>query len=72
MADIKHIFTATKTAVDTALKEAKEQGARTVLLEIVTPDLQWEVLESAVKNRLGSHVRKVLVYWYGKLYTILK
>jgi hypothetical protein len=72
LADIKHIFTATKTAVDSALKGAKEQGAHTVLLEIVTPDLQWEVLENAVKNRLGSYVRKALVYWNGKLHTILK
>jgi SPP1 gp7 family putative phage head morphogenesis protein len=72
LGDIKHIFTATKTAVDTALKGAKEQGAHTVLLEIVTPDLQWEVIEKAVKNRLGSRIKKALVYWNGKLHTILK
>jgi hypothetical protein len=72
LADIKHIFTATKTAVDSALKGAKEQGAHTVLLEIVTPDLPWELLENAVKNRLGSHIRKALVYWNGKLRTVLK
>jgi SPP1 gp7 family putative phage head morphogenesis protein len=71
-AEIKHIFTATESAIDTAIKGAIKQGAHTVLLEIVIPDLPWEVLEKAVKNRLGSQVKKALVYWNGKLHTILK
>jgi hypothetical protein len=72
LGDIKHIFTPTKTAVKTTINGAKKQGANTVLLEIVTPDLSWETVEQAVKDRLGNHVKKTLVYWKGKLHTIQK
>ncbi|MDR2551547.1 MAG: hypothetical protein LBD31_00035 [Treponema sp.] len=72
LAEIKHIFTATERAIDTAIKSAKKQGASTVLIEIVTLDLSWETVKKAVEDRLGSHVRKALIYWKGTLHTLLK
>jgi hypothetical protein len=58
--------------IKSAIRGAKTQGANTVLLEIVTPDLSWEIIEPTVKKMLGAHVRKAPVYWEGRLYSILK
>jgi hypothetical protein len=72
LGDVKHIFTPTKTAIDTAMKKAKKQGSTTVLIEIVTPDLDFKTVSDAVKNRLGNSIAKALVWWNGKMYQITK
>jgi hypothetical protein len=55
-----------------AVRRAREQGANIALIEIVTPDLTWAVVQPAVKRRLGRTVQKALVYCEGELHPVVK
>jgi len=72
LADIKHVFTPTASAVTEAMKRAKGQRASTILLEVVTPDLTIDIVEPLVRKQLGSHIKKAIVLLGGKAYSFPK
>jgi len=65
LGDIKHIFTPTENAIIEALNRAKRQGATSVLLDIVTPDLTIDFVKPVVKKQLGKHL-KIAIILFGK------
>jgi hypothetical protein len=68
--DIKHIFTPTENALYKAFKRGREQGASTILVEIVTPDLSRETIEKIAKHQLGKRIKKIIVSWNGEIIDI--
>jgi hypothetical protein len=72
LADIKHIFTPTESAIKEALKGAKDQGALAVLLEIVTPNLTENFVDDAVKKHMGKRLKYVVISQGGKIKKIRK
>jgi hypothetical protein len=68
--DIKHVFTPTESALHNAFKRGRKQGASTILLEIVTPDLSWETVEKVAKHQLGKRITKIIISWNGKIIDI--
>jgi hypothetical protein len=71
IAEIKHVFKPSGTAVNTAVQGAKDQGAGLVLMA-VSDQLSWETINKEAGDRIGSHVKKALVFWRGKIHAITK
>jgi hypothetical protein len=72
LADIKHVFTPTENAIKKALDRAKDQGVSIVLLEIVTPDLTDNFVDTSIKKHLGSRIKYALVSQGGNVRTVTK
>jgi hypothetical protein len=73
VADIKHVFKASKRSIEDAIKRAREQGATLVLME-VPGEFSMEAINRQVEGRLRNsrHLQRVLVSWCGSLISLSK
>jgi hypothetical protein len=51
-------LTPAENALPEAFKRGRKQGASTLLLEIVAPNLPWKTVEKVAKKQLGKRIKK--------------
>jgi hypothetical protein len=69
--ELKHVEKTKPSAVNQLIRNAYDQGVSTVIME--APDqLSWEIIEREVRDRMGSKIQSVFVFWNGAFHTIKK
>ena len=69
--ELKQVEKPTASAVNNSIRKAYDQGVSTVILEAPS-QLPWDIIEKEVRDRMGSKIKSVFVFWNGIFHPIKK